>query len=210
MKIQVLKVCGLFTALEAMRNPMNSWDKADTEWVSSVITDVGQADSLLSRKLTNAGTEHCKHLRFVTAYFELALPRYIWQEFDTYKFCEKISCSTMHKLFTETEITVDDFVLSGNTEVDEQLWQTVKLLNKLRVQYLDTKDYSLVIAAKKILPESFIQQRTVVTNYAELLNIYKQRRHHRLPEWRELCKHIEQLPHFTSLTGIQPVATELE
>jgi hypothetical protein len=45
------------------------------------------------------------------------------------------------------------------------------------------------------LPEGFLQLRSVTTNYAELLNMYFQRKNHRLPEWGIFCAYVEQLPY---------------
>ena len=48
--------------------------------------------------------------------------------------------------------------------------------------------------------------RTVMANYETLMNIYRQRRHHRLnKEWGMICEFIEQLPYmqeFLEASGI--------
>ena len=74
-------------------------------------------------------------------------------------------------------------------------------LNELRQMYLDTKDYGYIIRMKRMLPEGFLQMRTWDTNYAELRNMYFQRRHHRLEEeWIDtFCKWIESLPYAKEL-----------
>ena len=71
-------------------------------------------------------------------------------------------------------------------------------LNSLRKRYLETKDFNYVIRGKRLLPTSFKQKRTVNTNYAELMNIYNQRKNHRLKEeWQDVfCKWCEELPYF--------------
>ena len=71
-------------------------------------------------------------------------------------------------------------------------------LNSLRERYLQTKDVNYLIRGKRLLPASFKQKRTVNTNYAELMNIYLQRKNHRLKEeWQEVfCKWCESLPYF--------------
>ncbi|MEN6293716.1 MAG: hypothetical protein ABFD07_17090, partial [Methanobacterium sp.] len=54
------------------------------------------------------------------------------------------------------------------------------------------------------LPSAFLQKRTVVTNYAELRNIYFQRRSHKLDEWREFCAWMkETLPYAEELICIE-------
>ena len=44
-------------------------------------------------------------------------------------------------------------------------------------------------------PAGFELTARMTTNYRCLRNIYKQRKNHRLPEWREFCKWIETLPY---------------
>ena len=39
----------------------------------------------------------------------------------------------------------------------------------------------------------------VTTNYLQLMNIYSQRHNHRLPEWREFCQELLELPMFKEL-----------
>jgi hypothetical protein len=59
----------------------------------------------------------------------------------------------------------------------------------------------LLVRAKRMLPEGFLQMRTFDTNYAELRNMYFQRRAHRLKEeWVDaFCKWIETLPYAKEL-----------
>lgn len=77
----------------------------------------------------------------------------------------------------------------------------INRLNELREMYLNTKDYYYVIRMKRLLPEGFLQLRTWDTNYAELRNMYFQRRSHRLKEeWIDtFCKWIESLPYAEEL-----------
>ena len=48
-------------------------------------------------------------------------------------------------------------------------------------------------------PAGFTLTARMTTNYRCLKNIWRQRRHHRLPEWREFCKWIETLPYAKEL-----------
>jgi hypothetical protein len=75
-------------------------------------------------------------------------------------------------------------------------------LNRMRDVWLVAKEEKdvqmqndMLVSAKRILPEGFLQLRTLSTNYAELLNIYFQRKNHRLPEWKVFCNYVEQLPY---------------
>ena len=77
-------------------------------------------------------------------------------------------------LNNKEEITIDSFVYDREDKMFMQV--IVDQLNYLRHHYLESKDYSYVIRAKKLLPTSYKQKRTVNTNYAELINIYHQRK----------------------------------
>ena len=53
----------------------------------------------------------------------------------------------------------------------------------------------------QLLPSSYNQTRNVMLNYEVLANIYRQRKGHKLDEWREVCKWIEELPYSELITG---------
>ena len=42
----------------------------------------------------------------------------------------------------------------------------------------------------------------ISTNVRQLKTIYKQRKNHRLPEWRTFCRWLETLPHSEFITGV--------
>ena len=196
MKIETKEVAGFIPALYGMRSPMNSWHLNDSKIDSKTIA-IGPNDMNLAKRLIKAGNEHCKFLRQIQVWADFEMPLYWWSEFDTYKFNTKNSCSTMHKLFnTKKEIELDDFVYSK--EDINTLNFVIRELNSLRKRYLETKDFNYVIRGKRLLPTSFKQKRTVNTNYAELINIYNQRKNHRLKEeWQDVfCKWCEELPYF--------------
>ena len=203
MKITNTEVYGFKAALRGMRNPMNSWHLQDSVpyyCMPDILWDatlIGEKDLDLAKRLIKAGNEHCKFLRQIQVWADFEMPLYWWSEFDTYKFNTKNSCSTMHKLFNaKKEIELDDFVYSK--EDINTLNFIIKELNSLRKRYLETKDFNYVIRGKRLLPTSFKQKRTVNTNYAELINIYNQRKNHRLKEeWQDVfCKWCEELPYF--------------
>ena len=212
MKITNTEVYGFEASLRGMRNPMNSWHLQDTKRMLGIkgkyndfknnnlsyeAIVIGPNDIDLAKRLIKAGNEHCKFLRQIQVWADFDMPLYWWSEFDTYKFNTKNSCSTMHKLFNaKKEIELDDFVYSK--EDINTLNFIINELNSLRKRYLETKDFNYVIRGKRLLPTSFKQKRTVNTNYAELINIYNQRKNHRLKEeWQDVfCKWCEELPYF--------------
>ena len=196
-KIENVEVAGLYTAIRGMRNPMDSWDKTDSGQGSNWYV-IGDADMELCKKLIKAGPEHRKFLRQIYVGFDITLPRYVWSEFDTYQWVVKNSCSTMHKLFKkDCPITLEQFMYNYN-DIDI-LMTTLERLNRLSTDYFiaptQVQKDSILRRAKAILPEGFLQKRTVSTNYEQLRNIYRQRIHHRLPCWRSICEEFEKLPY---------------
>ena len=200
MKIETKEVAGFIPALHGMRSPMNSWHLNDSYMETCYKPIIGEKDLDLAQRLAKAGSEHCKFLRQIQVWADFDMPLYWWSEFDTYKFNTKNSCSTMHKLLNaKKEIELSDFVYD---ESEESTFKAiVDILNGYRKCYLSSKDYSYVIKAKRILPTSYKQKRTVNTNYAELRNIYFQRKNHRLKEeWQDVfCKWVESLPYAEEL-----------
>lgn len=210
--------------IEGMRNPMNSWEKSDSEkeftnakWPEEMFT-LGENDRSLMQHLSNAGTEHRKYMRMMPVYVRITAPLYWWKEFDTYKVGTVAnSCSTMHKI-AEKEFTLEDFscehLISGSIET---LNDTIDILNEFREWYLKydhmnedcKKLFNKEITCKKdlwwqliqLLPSSYNQTRNVMLNYEVLANIYRQRKGHKLDEWREFCKRIESLPYSELIIG---------
>ena len=202
-----MEVGGFYPALMGMRHPMNSWEKSDSVFLPDNNVLIGQNDMKLARNLVNAGSEHSKFLRQIQVWANVNMPRYWWSEMDTYKFGTKNSCSTMHKLFSkDTVITTEQFVYCK--EDLDVLKIVVFNLNKLRIEWLRAKEKGdnatanqCLVRAKRLLPEGFLQLRMWNTNYAEILNIYNQREHHRLKEeWQEVfCGWALTLPYFQQL-----------
>ena len=93
---------------------------------------------------------------------------------------------------------------------DAYLWNEIIVrLEEFRLDYKElqktTKNKEemdrLLLRAKRLLPEGMLQLRTIDTNYAELRNMYFQRRNHRLKEeWiNTFCKWVENLPYADEL-----------
>lgn len=200
MKIELTQVFGFEAAIRAMRNPWDSWGKSDS-LVSRAVPPkkeknynperflLGAADAKLSRDLTAAGPEHAKHLRMIMVWVDLTLPRYIWAEMDTYQHTVKVSCSTMHKLKSRP-IQAEDFEGAMNPDF-------IDVLNCL------IEDEFPLETVKNQLPEGYLQKRTFMTSYAQLLNIRRQRRTHGLKPWHKIADWIDDLPYFPELTGVE-------
>ena len=212
--------------IEGMRNPMNSWEKADSgngcdsgfcsgpcafspQWCGNTPRHVlGENDHSLMQRLSNAGTDHRKFMRMLPVYVRITAPLYWWKEFDTYKVGTVAnSCSTMHKI-AEKEFTLDDFscehLMGGYLE---QMRRIIDDLNNAR-KYFTVGDQFFSPGNKRdwwqmiqLLPSSYNQTRNVMMNYEVLANIYKSRKDHKLDEWRNFCKWIEELPYSELIAG---------
>ena len=109
MEIRYLRTFNFEGAFRGMRNPLESWDKSDSYFVTNELFSIGKDDLELAQKLIKAGGEHRKFLRQIILSFDLTAPLYFWKEFDTYKIgTTSNSTSTMHKL-ASTSITLDCF-----------------------------------------------------------------------------------------------------
>ena len=209
--------------IRGMRNPMNSWDKMDSEITfndnPAVLEDayplfcMGEADHELAQKLADSGSVHAKYRRMIPVYLDITAPLYFWKEFVTYKVgTVSNSCSTMHKIHAK-KFELSDFScehLFHNVN-DTEMWLDIDFfnvldnmifyLNKARELYLETKDKQYWWQMIQLLPSSYNQRRTIFLNYEVLYSIYKDRRYHRLDEWRDFCKWIETLPYSELITG---------
>ena len=218
-KIEKVSVYGLEEAIRGMRNPMNSWNYSDSyhnkeeydslngqKYVGASNVDycVGYNDNKLMINLASGGPVHAKYRRMITVYLDITAPLYWWKEFDTYKVGTVAnSCSTMHKIHAK-EFTLEDFShehLIGFWETP--LRETIEMLNNTRDLYLESnkKDKELWYRMIQLLPSSYNQKRTVMLNYEVLVGIYRWRKEHKLNEWREFCRWIEQLPYSEIIIG---------
>lgn len=181
---------------------------------------LGENDHSLMQRLASAGTDHRKFMRMLPVYVRITAPLYWWKEFDTYEVgTVSNSCSTMHKI-QEKEFTIDDFSWEHLTDCRwlpmyapteyhfssiDLLKLEIDVLNRYREKYIkmidDAGSYKGMTKKDiwwqmiQLLPSSYNQTRNVMMNYEVLTNIYKSRKDHKLDEWREFCKWIEELPY---------------
>lgn len=170
---------------------------------------IGPKDLNLAQRMIKAGTSDRKFLRQIMVSVDITAPLYWWKEFDTYKVGTVAnSTSTMHKL-ASTPITFDCFEMDDfenlrvydnepyNTDTFvTDIWDDIiNYCETLRLRYNETKDKKYWKELIRILPEGWLQTRTVTLNYEVLRNIYFQRRYHKLTEWHRFCEWIESLPY---------------
>ena len=134
-----------------MRNPLESWEKSDSEFGTmdmdndqsiEVCNDsiwhdfIGPNDQNLMMRLRNAGTDHRKFMRMIAVYVDITAPLYWWKEFDTYKVGTVAnSCSTMHTIHKKA-FALEDFshehVLRDNSVTVNYVENDFRILNNLQ------------------------------------------------------------------------------
>ena len=96
---------------------------------------------------------------------------------------------------------------SENRELFEHCWyweQVLDALNSLRDKYLETKDYKYFRLIRQLLPQSYLYHSTITMNYENILNMYRQRKNHKLTEWSKLfCDWVKTLPYAEELICIE-------
>lgn len=222
MKFENTEVWGFEHAIRGMRNPLESWNKSDSHYdIEEVMVDeevvlergkyiIGSNDLQLAQTLIRTGSEHRKFLRQIFVAVDITAPLYFFKELDTYKVGTVAnSTSTMHKL-ASTPITIDCFEMGDFTPLIDNFkidlsWRTVvSYLEQLRQKYNETKDKRYWKELIRLLPESWLQKRTVTMNYENILNMYRQRKNHKLTEWsKSFCDWVKTLPYAEELICLE-------
>ena len=183
--------------------------RTSTEWEEA-------RESELKRgvNLSQAADWQGAHDQFLTGIrvsFDLTFTNKAWVEAERYRFLEFVSSqSTMHRI-TKFDLRnqYNEYVDPRIIEImEEKVAQHNKLLaelaqipaddeyNRERLKNLITQKYLEILYSN---PAGFMLTARLTTNYRCLKNIWRQRRNHRLPEWRAFCKWIETLPYAKEL-----------
>lgn len=197
------RVYGLDESIRRAKFPMST----DTDKPTMELTD-----GIASLAKSAPGSGHDQWLTGVIVQFDLTFSNKAWVEAERYHFFDFVSSqSTMHR------ITKFDLDRAYNGYVDRRIVEIMKekverynlLSNKINdVQReggftggleAERKEQYLRILYSN--PSGFLLTAGMTTNYRQLKTIYRQRKDHRLPEWREFCRWIETLPHAELITG---------
>lgn len=215
LKIENTEVFGWGAAIRGARNPMNSWDRMDSNWGlkedpslinpndDEVYFSVGENDMKLMKNLAKAGSDHAKYLRMINVTMDVIAMQPWWMEFDTYKIATvRNSCSKMHKIHVK-EFTIDDFEHRGIDECGGLTKTVFKMViehcNVLRDKFNETQEKKYWRALIELLPEGYLMRSTIQLNYEVLRNQYHARKNHKLVEWHEYCDWIRTLPYAKEL-----------
>lgn len=186
-----------------------------TELNEIVVTDKTIKRAMNLTKASNGNGAHGQFLTGIRVNFDLTLSLKAWVEAERYRFLEFVtSQSTMHR------ITKFDIKQQCNEYVDERIINIVEdkvrdynsILDAIKTESYKKYDYTLEqmqdLAKDQYLrvlyniPSGFQLTARMTTNYRCLLNIYVQRHDHRLPEWREFCELLLELPYFKELVDV--------
>lgn len=198
-----VRVYDLDESLHAAGYPM----RTSTEWEESDSAALKRAKNL--SKAADWVGAHDQFLTGIRVSFDLSFSNKAWVEAERYRFLEFVSSqSTMHRI-TKFDL-FDSYVAYVDPRIIEIMLEKVAEYNQLESQIKEEKDENKIraltnVRTQKYLeilysnPAGFILTARLTTNYRCLKNIWRQRRNHRLPEWREFCKWIETLPYAKEL-----------
>ena len=198
--IKEIEVMNLKNAIRGARNPMNSWAKSDSYFNENGEYVLGENDLSLGVRLRKAGGDHRKFMRQIFVTMDITAPMYWCNEFDTYKVGTVAnSTSTMHKI-TSMPFDISHFSTDKMDKATKEFMQgIVEYLEKLRLNFLETKDKQIWYDIIQLLPSSYNQMRTCTMNYENLVNIYHARKNHKLDEWHTFCDYVRSLPYADEL-----------
>ena len=204
LKCERTSVMNFENAIRGARNPLNSWARYDSKTLPDGTFEFGPQDLDLAKRLAKAGSDHRKFLRMIFVSVDITAPLYWWKEFDTYKVGTVAnSCSTMHKIHSKP-FTLEDFSTDHMNEFAlASMQRTVEDLEKLRLDYNESKDKAVWYSLIQLLPTCYNQMRTVTMNYENLISMYYARKDHKLEEWHTYCDWIKTLPYADDLIFVK-------
>lgn len=164
--------------------PLYFWKEFDTYKIGTTANSCSTMHKIHAKEFTLEDFSHDKIIEF-------------WTETDSSLYMDDNGKYTFEK---------HPIIISGVDQFYSPLGVltlNIKMLNKCRDLYLETKDKKYWWQMIQLLPSSYNQKRTVQLNYEVLANIYQYRKNHKLDEWREFCAWIEGLPYAEIITGAE-------
>lgn len=182
--IDNVKVYGLENSFRVSKFPMQT----DTSKCTEEYTD-----RIKSLACTPIGSGHSNYLLGIIVQFDLTFTVKAWTEMERYHFADIVSSqSTMHRI---AKMDYNECFCEYVTE------NTKSEMERLRTAYNESHSDEDYLRLLYNCPTGMKLTAGMTTNYLQLKTIYAQRKTHRLPEWRQLCKWIETLPYSELITG---------
>lgn len=185
-----IMVYGLEESVRASKYPMSTDIDMLTDEITDRVCSLGQAAP---------GSGHDQFLTGIIVQFDLTLSVKAWTEAQRYHFLDFVSSqSTMHRI---TRFDLDKaYIEYVDPRVIDIMREKIAVYNKMKADGAPAEDLAeLYLGILYTNPAGFRLTARMTTNYRQLKTIYYQRRAHRLPEWRLMCKQIENLPKFPEL-----------
>ena len=184
MKIENDFVYGLHTSVRASKFPMSVDTSECSDEITNTVKNLGCA---------KVGSGHDNFLNGIIVQFDLTFSIKAWVEAERYHFLDFVSSqSTMHRIERfEPLMQCNEYVTPATIQ------EMIRLLEEYKADPAPENRLRLLYN----IPTGFRLTARMTTNYRQLKTIYSQRRTHRLPEWRQFCKWIEELPHSDFITG---------
>ena len=175
MKIELLEISGMVSALKALRLPYNKEPMSDINRTMYAIDgvfsqlnridfDLEGKDIALMQKLIVSGDEHAKPLRGILAYLDITAPIDWWVEAETYE-------AGHQRLFSASTLNTAGRRLTGHALREE--------LNKISF-------------GREVRKIDYI-------SYQTLRRIVRQRYNHRKEEWHFFIDAVRMLPYAEEL-----------
>ena len=201
MRIENVKVYDLEESLHASGYPM----RTKTDWEETEEAMLKRVKNL-SRAADWTGA-HDQFLSGILVSFDLTFSNKAWVEAERYRFLSFVSSeSTMHRITKfKLKEQCNKYVDTRIIDVVQEKINEYDRLSKFQPQgeeprkQLEQMKKELYLEILYNIPAGFELTARLTTNYRCLKNIWRQRRNHRLPEWREFCKWIETLPYAREL-----------
>lgn len=175
--VNKVEVYGLRESVAASKYPM----AVDTDSCTDTITK-------RTKTLASAppGTGHDQMLTGIVVQFDLTFTLKAWTEAQRYHFLDFVSSqSTMHRI---AEFDLDK---QYSPYTDPRM---IEIMKEKVSEYNSDPTPEKYLEILYSNPAGFRLTARMTTNYRQLKTIYRQRKSHRLPEWRVFCSWIETLP----------------
>ena len=185
MRITSARVYDLYESIAASKYPMQT--EPDPQRKDLTPTAIKLAQS-------NPGEGHDNWLLGVRVAFDITMSAKMLVEAERYHFFDIVSSSSqMHRIAKfDLDYAYIEYTDPGIVEIMKRLVDEYNINptpeNYLRLLYSN--------------PSGFLYTMRITTNYRQLKTIYRQRRTHRLPEWRDFTDWIQTLPHSDLITFI--------
>lgn len=183
--VSSVSIYGLLPSVQASKFPMST----DTN------TSPEPTDTTYRLAQCDPGSGHDQFLTGIVVQFNLTLTNKAWVEAERYHFLDFVSSqSTMHRI---AQFDLDQAYISY---VDPRM---VEVMKALVAEYNSDPTPEKYLRVLYSNPAGFRLTARMTTNYRQLKTIYRQRRNHRLPEWRAFCEWIETLPYSEWITCLR-------